>query len=290
MPFSKDKRLPSHPLHTDKDKLKSLWQTVFQDSEEFANLFFNRVYRPENTLIIRKEDSIVSALQMIPYSMKIADRIIPSAYVCGVCTLTLERGKGLMNILINEAMEIMRQKGYCVSILIPAQPWLFDFYKRFGYTHPINYSIESYHINKDATTPSNYTYIPYTTRYYPFFDKKQCERQNAVLHDVHDMKNIIQDLINDNGNAWIALEEDTPVGIALAKPVSKNTVVVKEILCNNTQIKESLINNILNIYNAQTAEVRVPANTEKVYPYGLACVLDKSIVDISDIYMASMLD
>ncbi|MDR1224412.1 MAG: GNAT family N-acetyltransferase, partial [Tannerella sp.] len=133
-----------HPRPDDKQDVAALWQDVFQDSGDFVNLFFNRVYKPENTLVIKRDNRILSALQMIPYQLKIDRTVLPSAYICGVCTHPSERGKGLMNKLMSEAMEVMRQKGYLISTLIPAEPWLFDFYKKFGYTHPVNYKTETH--------------------------------------------------------------------------------------------------------------------------------------------------
>ena len=332
-------RLSSNPLPEDKEEMISLWQTTFQDSDEFADLFFNRVYKPENTLVIKSGGKIVSALQIIPYEIKTTTDIIPSAYVCGVCTLTLERGKGLMSILMNEAIDEMRQKGYGITTLIPAHPWLFDIYKKFGYIHQINYCIESYscgvcsnktHLSQTATIEinsdkilhgakanspekphnyfSDYKITPYTREYFHYFDKKQRERRCAVLHNIYNVENIIRDLSHDGGNAWIALHENAPVGIAFVNPKSEKDIAIKEILYDNTQAKEALIYHILNTYNGQTAKVYTPpsdtlatevnniSNTlsscisTKTYPYGLACILDKQITDIQGLHMTLMLD
>ena len=312
-------RISSHPLPEDREEMISLWQTTFQDSDEFAEMFFSRVYKPENTLVIKIDGKIVSAMQMIPYKIKNGGDIIPSAYVCGVCTLTFERGKGLMKILMNEAMDEMRRKGNIISTLIPAHPWLFDIYKKFGYIYPANYSIEKfYHKNnlnksdsgKDRDNGfSDFTFTPYSDKYFPYFDEKQQERQCAILHDAYDMENIHLDLLNDNGNIYIALHENVPVGIAFVSHDSEKEVVIKEILYDNTQTKEALIHYVLNIYNAETAKVRVPLQetpnqeinkitdskiisniNQKTYPYGLACILDKRITDVTNLYMTLMLD
>ena len=287
---SSSNRLSSHPIPEDKEEMISLWQTTFHDSDEFADLFFNRVYKPENALVIKKDNKIISALQMIPYEIKTTEGIIPSAYICGVCTLTSERGKGFMNILMNEAFSVMQQRGYGIATLIPAHPWLFDIYKKLGYTNPINYSNEIFY-NNDKTQFSEYNLIPYTNEYFHYFDKKQREHQCAVLHNAYDIENIIRDLKYDNGNAWIALHNDIPAGIALVKPDSEKIITIKEILYNNTQAKEALISYSLNLHNAQTAKVRIPPTTNcNIYNYGLACIINKKITDISNIYMALMLD
>ena len=315
-------RLSSYPLPDDKEEIISLWQIVFQDSDDFVKLFFDCVYKPENTLIIKKEGEIVSALQMIPYDTKAADgRIIPSAYVCGVCTHPLERGKGIMKTLMYEAIHEMQQKGYGISTLIPAHTWLFDFYRKFGYVHPINYSLEHYSYetnpdlphesdapNKPDNSFSDYTFTPYTNDYFLYFDGKQRKRRCAVLHNTYDVENIIRDLKNDNGNAWVAIQEGAPVGIAFAKPMSKKDIIIKEILYDNTLIKEALIYHILHIYGANSAKVTLPQETlitkmsntsnsslskythNKTYPYGLACTLDNQTIDIKNLYMTLMLD
>ena len=287
---SSNNRLSSHPLPGDKEAMISLWQTTFLDSDEFVHLFFNRVYKPENTLVIKKDDNIISALQMIPYEVKTAGGIISAAYICGVCTLTVERGKGLMSVLMNEAFDVMRQRGYDIATLIPAHPWLFDIYKKFGYIHPINYSYELFY-NNDKTLFSDYNFIPYTNKYFQYFDKKQRERQCAVLHNDYDIENIICDLKYDNGNAWIALHNNIPAGIAFVKPDSGKNITIKEVLYNNTQTKEALISHLLNLYNAKTAKVHIPATTNrKIYNYGLTCIINKEITGISGLHMALMLD
>ena len=305
----------SHPLPEDREEMISLWQTTFQDSDEFAEMFFSRAYKPENTLVIKKDGKIISALQMIPYEIKNGDDIIPAAYVCGVCTLTFERGKGLMKILMNEAMDVMRRKGYGISTLIPAHPWLFDIYRKYGYIYPINYYTERY-LSKNNPNNSDidkvrnndlscYTFKTYTGKYFPYFDKKQRERQSAILHNSYNIENILIDLTNDNGNIFVALYENNPIGIAFASPDSEKEVAIKEILYDNTQIKEALIYHILNFYNAEVAKVRLPKqeipdqkintktlsnDSKKAYPYGLACILDKRITDITSLYMTLMLD
>ena len=305
----KNDKFSIHPLPEDREEMISLWQTTFQDSDEFANLFFDRVYKPVNTLVIKKDDKIISALQIIPYEVKTAAGIIPAAYICGVCTLTLERGKGLMSILMNEAIDVMLQRGYGIATLIPAHPWLFDIYKKYGFIHPINYCIELFYNNLPDISDevynnskyhklqiseklfSEYNFIPYKNEYFHYFDKKQRERQCTVLHNAYDIENIIRDLKNESGNAWIALQNDISVGIIFTKPDSEKIISINEIFYNDLPTKEALIRFSLYLYNAQTAKVRIPTTIRcKSHSYGLARIIDKKIADISNLYMTLMLD
>jgi predicted acetyltransferase len=308
----------SHSLPGDKQELADLWQDVFQDSKEFTELFFSRVFKPEHTLVVKRDNRIISALQMVPCEIKIADRILPSAYVCGVCTLPPERGKGIMNRLMAEAMNVMRRKEYVLSILIPAEPWLFDFYKKFGYTHPVNYKTETYSLatppmnaqgtpagsNDDPVirriAPPDYAFVECVTdEYFPFFDRKQRERRCTVLHNAYDFETILRDLKYEQGSTWVALKANKPVGIAFAKPESEHAICIKEILYDDTRVKKMLIDHILNQYHARTATACVSVHpTEhpplsdngKIHPFGLACILTRQDWDISGLHMALMLD
>ncbi len=70
------------PHSDDKQEIAALWQEVFHDSDNFVELFFNRVYKSENTLVIKRDNRIISALQMVPYQIKIDHKTFPSAYIC----------------------------------------------------------------------------------------------------------------------------------------------------------------------------------------------------------------
>ena len=316
-------RLSSNPLPEDKEEMISLWQATFKDSDEFTYLFFDRVYKPENALVIKKGGQIISALQMIPYEIKTDYEIIPSAYICGVCTHPSERGNGFMKKLMYEAIEIMRERIYKVSILIPAEQWLYDFYSQFGYVHQIKYIAETYTFdNQTKNTETNPSLGQFTLdkqeysfsasyhggylfkectieNYYTYFNLKQRERKSSILHDYDDLTTISKDLTLDGGSVYIALEYDKPVGIAFVKPEQDNLIIIKDIAFNSIKTKDAIIHYIANLYKAQKIVVRIPlyeknnspkfVNSE-VKPYGLACILDKHTMLPTDLFMTLMLD
>ena len=127
-----------------KQQVIDLWRLSFNDTEEFIRLYFDRVYKEENTLVIEKDGQVVSALQMLPYTMTYYGTEISVAYISGACTLPSMRGKGLMRQLIQNAFEEMKYRSVAVTALIPADPWLFDYYREQGYTEVFDYSEETY--------------------------------------------------------------------------------------------------------------------------------------------------
>ena len=80
-------------MDNNKPQLIDLWRTSFDDSEEFIKLFFDRVYKKENALFIKKDGKIVSALQMLPYVMTYYGTEISVNYIYAACTLPSERGQ-----------------------------------------------------------------------------------------------------------------------------------------------------------------------------------------------------
>jgi predicted N-acetyltransferase YhbS len=275
------------PSEEDNKEIAALWKEVFGDKDEFIALFFERVYRSENTLVIKSGGKIVSALQMIPYNVKIDCDILPAAYVCGVCTHPSERGKGLMHRLMAEAMAEMRQRGFKLSFLIPAEPWLFDYYRKFGYNHIVNQGITILAADKNYDESySNLKIVPAIPAHFLYFDKKQRYRRSAVLHEYTDFETIICDLRIEGGNVWTALENDTPVGIAFAKPVSKAgeiSIEIKEILTDTADIRSAMLNHIVKTCDA-------PLSEYPEHPQALATPLVSGIVIPQDLFVSLMFD
>ncbi|MFV0420418.1 MAG: GNAT family N-acetyltransferase [Dysgonomonas sp.] len=113
--------------------VRQMWKTCFEDTDEFLDIYFHYKYRNENTLIYFDGNKAVASLQMLPYSITFYKETIPFAYLAGLCTLPEYRNKGYMAKLINEAHHIIAQRNIHLSILIPAEDWLYGFYEKYGY-------------------------------------------------------------------------------------------------------------------------------------------------------------
>ena len=133
-----------------KQQIVNLWRTCFGDSEAFISLYFDRVYKDENAMTIEKDGKIVSALQIVPYTMTYLGTEISVAYISGVCTAPEERGQGLMRQLLQETFEEMERREVAISALIPADPWLFDPRERLILPFVCNMIFKSPRITSDT--------------------------------------------------------------------------------------------------------------------------------------------
>lgn len=113
--------------------VRQMWKICFGDSEKFMDIYFSRKYRNENTLVYFEEGIPVASLQMLPYTITFYGETIPFAYLAGLCTLPEHRKKGYMAQLIHQAHTIIMDRQIPLSILIPAEEWLYGFYEKYGY-------------------------------------------------------------------------------------------------------------------------------------------------------------
>jgi predicted acetyltransferase len=113
--------------------VRRMWKICFDDTDEFLDILSAYKYKNENTLIYFEEGKAVASLQMLPYTINFYRQEIPFAYLAGLCTLPGYREKGYMSRLIHEAHRVLSERNIPLSILIPAEEWLYGFYEKYGY-------------------------------------------------------------------------------------------------------------------------------------------------------------
>lgn len=265
---------------TKKQQAIELWRACFNDTEEFIQFYFASKYQDENTLLYHEGDAAIAVTQMLPYPMTWCGRQIMTSYISGACTLPAARGKGVMKDLLKESFAIMKSRDIALSTLIPAEPWLFGFYQKCGYTTVFDHSIEKYIldpsvINNSGNTYSVKEYNDIAEILYPWFSEKMGARKSCIQHPFDDYMAILQDLYNDGGKLFIAYTApEIFTGIAFAIPYG-DTVYIPEILCDSTAVKESLLQCIANEYSSGKIECHVPPVTgSPVIHKGMARIIN----------------
>lgn len=118
----------------EEERLLEIYQACFpEDGEAFWRWIFDRVYRPENTLVFRENGQITASLQMIPCQMRLGDRVLDAHYIYAASTVPERQGRGLMGRLLELAAEEGRRREQAYSVLITQEDSLQAYYARFGY-------------------------------------------------------------------------------------------------------------------------------------------------------------
>ena len=127
-------------------QLKAIWEKTFHDTEDYIDLFFEKMYTPGCAVMAIDGEKIVSVV----YSLNVGDLILDSgdAYPCNsiyaVSTEEKYRGRGLAPRLIELAAEKT-----AVTVVCPASSSLFNYYsEKTGF--------KNYFFTNEANIPRDY--------------------------------------------------------------------------------------------------------------------------------------
>lgn len=151
-----------------KEETRELWKLVFNDSEKFMDLYFNRVYQPKYNITCQINRHVVAALQTLPYTLLYHGSEVKTAYISGVSTHPDFRQQGVADNLMRQAHFDLFYKEVVFATLIPAEKWLYEWYGRCGYAEQITCT----------PPPTGIEKMNFET-----FDKLQRTKNCVLLHD-----------------------------------------------------------------------------------------------------------
>lgn len=151
-----------------KEETRELWKQVFNDSEKFMDLYFNRVYQPKYNITCQINRHVVAALQTLPYTLLYHGSEVKTAYISGVSTHPDFRQQGVADNLMRQAHFDLFYKEVVFATLIPAEKWLYEWYGRCGYAEQITCT----------PPPTGIEKMNFET-----FDKLQRTKNCVLLHD-----------------------------------------------------------------------------------------------------------
>lgn len=261
-----------------KEEIKRIWTECFNDSKEFVEMFFNRVYRESDALTLEKGGKIVSNLLLQPYSMLFQGAEVTTGYIYGAATRRAARGNGYMSELMVTALNTALERGYMTCSLIPAHDWLYFYYDRFDFSTVYYYDPQRFTSLHAFTSTGQYTQVedPYLPEVYEAFHSFEMQRKCTVLHSQRDFLNILDDLSHDNGS-FVALKDNdnNVVAIGCAAPAD-GRLLVKELLGRDEDARNAVLAVLRNEYPDMPVSVYTPAdsNGRKPYSRGMARIVN----------------
>lgn len=261
-----------------KEQVKELWRLCFQDSEAFIELYFNRRYTDEINASIQMNEQVVSALQMIPYPMTFAGSTLQTAYISGACTHPDFRGKGIMERLLTESFQQMAKKNTPLSILIPANEGLFDYYARTGYASAFFRTRIEENIPEISNNNENLRYR-HTTSFeqdiFEFFTQQAHERNAYVQHTAADFQTIMEDLQIGGGCVTVAysVETESIRGIVFAFP-EEEFLRIGECMYDSEEVRDCLIRKAARHFRQRKiVRFALPNHSTTEEPFGMARII-----------------
>jgi len=165
-----------------------MWKTVFGDDDAYMELYFGSKYRDENTLVYFHDNVAMASLQMLPYKFTFHGVEIDIAYVMGVCTLPEFRGKGFQDALLKRMLQVLSERNIPLAILVPAEPWLLEFYRKYGFAQTFEPSDKSLPLLKELKSR-----LPNVEDAYKEFDAFFRSSDMTVQKSLDDFKVIMRE-------------------------------------------------------------------------------------------------
>lgn len=215
-----------------KEDVRRIWGECFQDSPEYVDMYFDRVYSDADAMLLEHDDKPVSSLLLQRYAMTFHGSEVPVGYIAGAATRRHYRGKGYMSRLIREAIVESYGRGDMLCMLMPAHDWLYSFFDRFGFSTVFLSdtqrftSLHAFPVQREYYALSD----PYSAEMYDAFSSMERAQVCRVLHSRRDFVNVLDDLALRGGTFVAVGCEDVPIA-AMAWAVEDGGVVqVNELL------------------------------------------------------------
>ena len=114
-------------------ELKKLWKLVFGDSESYINLFFEHRFVPAQTMVALYDGVPIGMLFLLPITLKAESCDYNARYIYAVGTHPAYRSQGVSGRLLEATHARLQAEGVALSLLVPAEPSLFDYYGARGF-------------------------------------------------------------------------------------------------------------------------------------------------------------
>lgn len=260
-----------------KEQIIQLWRCCFEDSEDFIRRFFSQVYREENALTLEHDGQIVCAMQLLPYTISYYGQAVPATYIYGVCTHPDYRRRGYMHQLLETAFARLKEQGSGLAFLIPAHDWLFDCYRKSGFTEAFGCTCRTLSLPEVPLSPVagveevKETDIPAC---WDYLTRKWKEMPVAVLHSLPDFQFVFRDVEAGGGKSFLYRKAGKVEGMLMAVPVEEK-LFLPELQADTEQVGDVLITAAASTFQRKEVNYRLPGKTAR---YGMARVISPELL------------
>ena len=175
---------------------EDIWRTTFGDSDDFIALYSRTTFDPRRTHLLTAPDQsrALSHVQYLPYLMRYRDQWWRAGYISGAATARDQRGKGLVQHLMRASHQQMWREGCLCAFLIPAEEWLYQFYRQMGYATLYGKRCTPTPEAKPTDLPSAEAW-----QHYRSWQAALAERRSTVTHSYHQWRTLRASLALEGG-------------------------------------------------------------------------------------------
>ncbi len=250
-----------------------LWKNVFDDSDDFMNFYFAKRFTPKNTISELCNGRVASAMQSLPYNMSFGNSTIRTGYVSGLATLPEFRNRGLAARVLHKSHRRLYEDGFVLSLLIPATPALYNYYRRMHYATCFYYAEERIEATIYTGTDKNIEFVQnpqLTSKIIDFIQDEMRKRTCCIQHSQRDLEDIYQAVQYGNGGFPLLLNNKRISAVAVTEHIN-GTLRINDTF-GAPKDKSMLLGFISSTESDSAKIVRNYAKRDK--PYGMARIIN----------------
>lgn len=213
---------------------KEIWKLCFGDPDSYIDFYYANRYKEDETAVLLHAGEIVAMLTMIPVRMVTSDnRSFKTTMLYAIATHPKYQHKGFSTQLIDFSNRYLGARKSKLSVLVPANRQLYDYYRKLGYqdgfyireTLLLRARIESLPVDQSCKcTVSAITPAEYNRR-----RNKQLKGRLFIAYDDEDVA-YQKKLSQLSGVDIYAVDVEERQGCLTVERMTSDKVLIKEIL------------------------------------------------------------
>lgn len=241
-------------------ELAKIWEVCFEEPVRPAKYFLNNYFRPENCLIYQMNEKVAAVVYLLPAHIATETNPAQAHYIYAAATLPQYRGRGYMAALMAAAALVGANRGDQYSVVLPANPGLYELYGKSDYTTFFQLKTQSVTLDQMCTLSEsglvNKTLLTYS-------QLNELRRSKLGIGSVlwSDEAFCFADGIGKiYGDKLICSRTGNKPAYAICRRVDEDNCSVLELMADSDTIGD-LAANIICTVPAQNYSIRLPADS-----------------------------
>jgi len=278
--------------------LKKIWDGSFDDPINYIDFIFDKLAAPSDAVIYEENGIIVSMLLLIKTKFVFGDESTDAVYIMGAATSAQYQNRGFMTYLLEHAENLARTNGAQLSLLVPGEQYLYNYYRKRGYS--ADFRVRAIKLEpgmlEDAPAAKSQIVVDRASPSFIYTIREESlNDQPHVQWSIDKIKTIMEDsFIYGDHVASYPGEVDKAYAFY---SVEGRKLFIKECLGTNDGAALTLIKELIKVNRAKSVNITLPPRAEmfkhegELIPYGMAKPLNvKSHLRDLEPYMNLMFD
>lgn len=288
-----------HATENDISQLKALWEQSFDDSLSYIDFIYDKIAKPADTLVYDAGHGVIAAMMtLIPMNFVFQEKAVRTMYIYGAATGKKYQKRGIMTKMLKHAEDYAKGLNFFLSVLVPGEKHLFDYYRGRGYSADFNcrvLKIKSGMIRKDLVPDTESSIDTLTPEEFYRIRKEALALIPHIEWNIKQLAFVFADL--GMYGEHIAHYKGVFGESYAIYSVAKKIMYIKECMGSSLDARLAIIKDIIQKNDPRNVTIQLAVNSKlfehegKRLKYGMAKPLtERASIKDMDPYMNLMLD